>query len=130
MGSVSTAVTAGGRRGSRDVPDECRNRLEGVLVELGVARVLADLANDADEVLEDAGVDGRERLAGRQDDAHDASHQVVVLGHLLGRFAGLDPAKEGGQDVLRERPDVGLRELGLAVDSDKEDALDRRGRVG
>lgn len=61
-----------GQRGRRESPDERRDGLEGVLIELGVAGVLADLTDDSDEVLKDDQEDGSEGLTGGENDSHDA----------------------------------------------------------
>lgn len=64
-------VDLGGREGQINSPNQSRNRLESVLVELGVTGVLADLTDDADEVLEDDEEDGSEGLSSGKDDSHD-----------------------------------------------------------
>lgn len=53
-----------------DLPNEGRNALEGEMVELGVRRVLADLAEDAHKVLKHGSVRGKERLTSSDDDPH------------------------------------------------------------
>lgn len=65
------SVTGSRVQGREHPPNERRDTLEGEVVELGVRRVLGDLAEDADEVRKDGNVDGSERLASRDDDAHD-----------------------------------------------------------
>lgn len=52
--------------------NECRDGLKGVLVELGVGGVSADVTNNTDETLEDSRVDRRQGLSRREDDSHDA----------------------------------------------------------
>lgn len=100
-----------GRRGAvGDESDEGRERLERVLVESRVRRVPADLADDADEPLENGEVNRGEGLAGRKDDTHDAAHEVVILSYLLGCLTALDVGEEGHEDVLGEGADVGLGE--------------------
>lgn len=99
------------------------------MVELGVARVLADLAQDLREVAEDVCVVRCERLAGGDDNTHHSCdervsaavgvstgrrgptlHQVVVGSDELGGGAALDEEEEGVEDRLSVWPNVDLVE--------------------
>lgn len=58
------------RRARHNLPDKCGDALEREVVELGVRGVLADLAEDGDEVLQNRRVVGPDRLPRRDYDAH------------------------------------------------------------
>jgi hypothetical protein len=55
---------------------------------------------------EDSLVRGNELLAGSDDDAHGALHQVVVLRHLLRSAALLNVVEESNENVLGEGTDI------------------------
>lgn len=93
------------------VPNQGRNRLKEILVEVRVTRVAADHLQDAHEPCENCLVHRRQALPCCNDHAHCACgnesvsrsllmrrqkrkertfHEVVVLGHFFGSDAALD----------------------------------------
>jgi hypothetical protein len=74
-------VGEGSQKTRESLPDQRRDRLERVLVELGVTRVPADVTDDVDETLEDGSVDGSEGLTGGEDDSHDACSRWKIYQH-------------------------------------------------
>lgn len=103
------------------------------MVELGVRGVLADLAENGDEVLQDRRVDRRKALTSSDDNAHDGCamvtlmesarhaqnvqtgrscqrtlHQVLVGSDLLRRRSALDDLEQRQQNALGMVADVGL----------------------
>lgn len=112
--------------------NEGAQRFEEVIVEAGIARVVADEASDVGEAGEDEVKMGERTIAGEDEYTHDAAHEKFVFLDLFGGAVFGDESEELTQHFFGQWKNAfaGNDRLVSFLIGQGKDPLNRNGTVG